>query len=105
MVGAAVIGTGYWGRNHVRTFCTLREEGLIDKIVVCDSDVVRAAAIGDEFGCSYVTDAASLPSLGIDMVTIATPTPSHAELAIQMMRAELDVLVEKPLAMSVEEGE
>ena len=105
MVGVAVIGTGYWGRNHVRTFCTLREEGLIDKIVVCDSDVVRAAAIGDEFGCSYVTDAASLPSLGIDMVTIATPTPSHAELAIQMMRAELDVLVEKPLAMSVEEGE
>lgn len=105
MVGVAVIGTGYWGRNHVRTFCTLRDEGLIDKIVVCDSDVGRAAAIGNEFGCSYVTDAASLPSLGVDMVTIATPTTSHAELAIQMMYFGLDVLVEKPLAMNVEEGE
>ena len=48
MVVIGVIGTGYWGKNHVRTFCTLKEEGLIDKVIVCDSDESRAIEIGEE---------------------------------------------------------
>ena len=105
MVGVAIIGTGYWGRNHVRTFCALRDEGLIDDVIVCDLDEGRASAIGSEFNCQYTTDAGSLSSLGVSMVTIATPTPSHAKLAISMMRSGLDVLVEKPLAMNIKEAE
>ncbi len=105
MVGVAIIGTGYWGRNHVRTFCALRDEGLIDDVIVCDLDEMRASAIGSEFNCQYTTDAGSLSSLGVSMVTIATPTPSHAKLAISMMRSGLDVLVEKPLAMNIKEAE
>ncbi|CAI8176820.1 MAG: scyllo-inositol 2-dehydrogenase (NAD(+)) [Methanobacteriota archaeon] len=104
MTGVAVIGTGYWGRNHVRTFCALRDEGLIEEVVICDSDEGRAANIASEFGCQYVTDAALLSSLNVSMVTIATPTPSHAELAISMMHEGLDVLVEKPLAMNIKEA-
>ena len=105
MVGVGVIGTGYWGRNHVRTFCALRDEGLIEEVVICDSDEERATIIASEFDCKFVTNAESLSSLGVSMVTIATPTPSHANLAISMMRAGLDVLVEKPLAMNIKEAE
>ena len=104
MVVIGVIGTGYWGKNHVRTFCTLKEEGLIDKVIVCDSDESRAIEIGEEFGCEYATDPQELASLGVSMVTIATPTPSHASLAIMMMEMGLDVLVEKPLAMNTKEA-
>ncbi len=104
-VCVGIIGTGYWGRNHVRTFCALRDEGVVDDVIVCDSDEERAAAIGSEFNCRYTTDAESLSSLGVSMVTIATPTPSHATLAITMMHSGLDVLIEKPLAMGINEAE
>ncbi|MEC7543978.1 MAG: Gfo/Idh/MocA family oxidoreductase, partial [Candidatus Thermoplasmatota archaeon] len=105
MVVVGVIGTGYWGKNHVRTFCALREEGLIEKLIVCDADESRAIEIGKEFGCEYATDPQELASLGVNMVTIATPTPSHASLAIIMMEMGLDVLVEKPLAMNTKEAQ
>ena len=105
MVVVGVIGTGYWGKNHVRTFCSLKNEGLIDKVIVCDSNMSRAIEIGEEFGCEYATDPMELPSLGVSMVTIATPTPSHASLAIMMLENGLDVLVEKPLAMNTSEAE
>ena len=104
MVVVGVIGTGYWGRNHVRTFCSLKEEGLIEKVIVCDTDETRAIEIGEEFGCEYATDPQEMVSLGVNMVTIATPTPSHASLAIMMMEMGLDVLVEKPLAMNIKEA-
>ena len=104
MVVVGVIGTGYWGKNHVRTFCKLKEEGLVDKVIVCDTDEARAIKIGEEFSCEYATDPQKLVSLGVSMVTIATPTPSHASLAINMMEMGLDVLVEKPLAMNTNEA-
>jgi len=104
MVVVGVIGTGYWGKNHVRTFCTLKNEGLIDEVIVCDSNEERAIEIGKEFGCKYAIDPKMLVDLGVSMVTIATPTPSHASLAIMMMQMGLDVLVEKPLAMNMTEA-
>ena len=104
MVVVGVIGTGYCGKNHVRTFCTLKEEGLVEKVIVCDADELRAIEIGEEFGCEHATDPQELASLGVNMVTIATPTPSHASLAIMMMKMGLDVLVEKPLAMNIKEA-
>jgi UDP-N-acetylglucosamine 3-dehydrogenase len=104
MVVVAVVGTGYWGRNHVRTFCTLREEGLVKRVIVCDSNQQRAMEIGDEFNCEFAVDATALSEMGVTMVTIATPTPSHATLAKKLMKMGLDVLVEKPLAMNTKEA-
>ena len=36
MTTAAVVGTGYWGRNHVRTLLALRNEGLFDRLVIVE---------------------------------------------------------------------
>jgi len=104
MVVVAVVGTGYWGRNHVRTFCSLREEGLVERVIVCDANQDRAMEIGNEFECEYALDVNSLPSIGVTMATIATPTPSHANLATSLMKMGLDVLVEKPLATNTKQA-
>jgi len=100
----AVVGTGYWGRNHVRTLAALKSSGLISNLIVCDVDAERAEAMATEFDCQWCTDANELKSLGVGAATIATPTPQHAPLAILLMEQGIDVLVEKPLAMSEEQA-
>ncbi len=97
----AVVGTGYWGRNHVRTLAALRDEGTIAALVVCDLDEERAKSLAREFGCVWETDAAKLATKhSVTAATIATPTPQHASLAISLMEQGVNVLVEKPLAMN-----
>ena len=72
----AVVGTGYWGRNHVRTLAALCDEGVIANLVVCDLDEVRAKSLAEEFGCTWESDASALVEKhGVQAVTIATPTP------------------------------
>lgn len=101
----AVVGTGYWGRNHVRTWAALRREGAVDGLIVCDVDENRAREMAEEFDCAWHTDALTLREVhGIDAATIATPTPQHAPLAIALMEQGVDVLVEKPLAMDEAEA-
>lgn len=101
----AVVGTGYWGRNHVRTLSALRGEGVISSLIVCDVDEERAQNLASEFDCEWTTSADNLLAMGVDAATIATPTPQHAPLAISLMEAGVDVLVEKPLAMSPDEAQ
>ena len=102
----AVVGTGYWGRNHVRTWAALRRERATDRLIVCDVDENRAKEMAKEFDCEWHTDALTLREVfGIDAATIATPTPQHAPLAIALMEQGVDVLVEKPLAMNEAEAQ
>ena len=100
----AVVGTGYWGLNHVRTLAALKTNGLISELVVCDVDAERAQNMASEFDCEWCTDASELKSLGVSAAIIATPTPLHAPLAILLMEQGIDVLVEKPLAMNEAEA-
>ena len=102
----AVVGTGYWGRNHVRTLVALKQEDVLDRLIVCDVDENRARELAEEFNCEWHTDALTLREVfSIDAATIATPTPMHAPLAIALMEQGVDVLVEKPLAMNEVEAQ
>ena len=102
----AVVGTGYWGRNHLRTLSELHTEGLLDRLIVCDVDEERAREMAEEFGCDWHTDSLTLNErFNINAATIATPTPQHAPIAIALMQQGVDVLVEKPLAMNEVEAE
>ena len=100
----AVVGTGYWGRNHVRTLSALAGEGIISGLVVCDVDLERAKMMANEFDCEWCSNASELIDMGVTATTIATPTPQHAPLAIELMRDGIHVLVEKPLAMNEKEA-
>lgn len=98
----ACIGAGRWGRNLVRNFHAL---GAL--AAVCDSDPDRRALATSQFPgvavFSRVEDL--LADRGIDAVAIATPARTHAALARAALEAGKDVFVEKPLALSVVEGQ
>lgn len=97
----AVLGAGYWGRNIVRT---LAELGLLH--TVCDRSpeaLERARAIS----CSarLVNDHRKvLDDPAVDAVVVATPAETHAVLAEHVLCAGKDVLVEKPLALKMEDA-
>lgn len=106
MTGIGVIGTGYWGKNHVRTYSELASEGTIDNVKICDINEKRARELGNAFNIDYLADYEELiRDPKIDAVSIVTPSPTHYQLAKEFMEAGKDVLVEKPMTMDPGEAE
>lgn len=99
-----VIGTGYWGSNHARVASELAEEDMIDSVVLCDIDKDRVSDLASSYGVEYTTDYRELSSLGVDAVTVATPSPTHHEIATRLLTDGVDCLVEKPLALDAEDA-
>jgi UDP-N-acetylglucosamine 3-dehydrogenase len=101
-LGVAVIGAGFWGRNHVRVFNELPETKLKG---ICDVDIKRAKKIAAQFGVEAYGDSEKLLSRSdIDAVSICTWTTTHAAEALKAIEAGKHVLVEKPIADTVEEA-
>jgi predicted dehydrogenase len=101
MVRVAVIGVGRIGREHARIYASLPEAALVG---VCDIDRVRGEAIGAQYAVRYYADYREL--LGqVDAVSIAVPTESHCEIACEFLKNGVAVLVEKPMARTLEEAE
>ncbi|UCG71028.1 MAG: Gfo/Idh/MocA family oxidoreductase [Thermoplasmata archaeon] len=106
MVKIAVIGTGYWGKNHVRAFNELKGEGVIDELAICEVDEAKAKEFSKIYHIPYVTDYNELLNDDtLDGVSIATPTKTHFELAKKFMEAKKDVFVEKPMTTDSKEAE
>ncbi len=99
MTNIAVIGCGYWGKNLVRNFAKL---GVLKTI--CDSDVQRL------FDASrYCTNATTdyhemLNDKSIQGVVVATPAVTHYAVVRECLLLGKDVMVEKPMAVKVDEG-
>lgn len=100
-VSVAVVGCGYWGKNLVRDFQRLNSLGA-----VCDRTAnARATARQLAPGVKVVSDfKLLLRDKSINAVALATPASTHCDLAIRAMRAGKDVLVEKPLALTLDDG-
>lgn len=98
-VGIAIVGAGGWGRNHVRNFAALPGAELR---FVCDA----SEAIRDEVRATYpsvrVVDRLeeALKDPLVRGVVVATPAPTHAEIATLALESGRDVFVEKPLALT-----
>ena len=103
-MNVAVIGTGYWGSNHVRVASELAENGMIDELILCDVDADRLEELTRSYGVRGVTDYRRLSELGVEAATVATPSPTHREVAISLLERGVDVLVEKPLALDGEDA-
>ena len=104
MAGAkiALAGLGAWGANHLRVWSSL---GCLRAI--CDADASRLQTASQRFPqlqCHSSLDEL-LAGSEVDAVVIATPASTHAELALQCLEAGKDVLIEKPMALRVAEGE
>lgn len=100
----AVVGLGYWGPNIVRNFAAI--DGC-ELVAVCDQSAEalgRAVAMAP--GTRPETDIeAVLGADDVDAVALATPVPTHADLAVRVLEAGKHCFVEKPLAQRVGDAE
>ena len=95
----AVVGIGYMGRLHAQKCALLAEEGEIDFVGVCDASAETAKAVAKEFGVAVLEDLDRVVATA-DAACIAVPTVRHADIASELLRGGLDVLIEKPIATS-----
>lgn len=101
----AVIGTGYWGQNHVRVVVELMQEtDKVDDVLLCDIAEDRVAELAETYDVDFVTEVSELGNRDVNAATLATPSPTHADLATTLLNDDIDVLVEKPLAMTGEDA-
>ena len=96
-----VVGVGVMGSNHARVFGDLPGVKLIG---VADPDSKQRDFVSKALGCPAFGGVAPLLAEGVDAMTIAAPTHLHQELALTCIERGVHVLVEKPIAPSVEEG-
>lgn len=96
-----VIGVGALGWHHARHLATLPEAELVG---VYDIRLDRAEEVARAVGTRACRSREELLDLA-DAVTIAVPTPVHAEVGLAALRAGVAVLMEKPLATSLEEAD
>ena len=96
-----VVGVGVMGSNHARV---LAEFPGVKLAAVADPDEAQAEFVGQTLGCPTVANVQKLLDHGVDAVTIAAPTHLHREIALACIKRGVHVMVEKPIASSVEEG-
>ena len=103
-LGVAVVGAGYWGPNLVRNF---ESHEATELRWVCDLSADRAASVVGRHSTVRTTDRLDdvLDDEAVQAVAIATPVATHGELSLACLEAGKHILVEKPLASSVAEGE
>ncbi|MHB9004280.1 MAG: Gfo/Idh/MocA family protein, partial [Coriobacteriia bacterium] len=99
MLKAAVVGAGAMGRHHTRILGAMVD---VELGYVVDPDSERAGALAGPVGAQTVGSIQDLPDL--DIAVVATPTESHLEIASALMDSGVSVLVEKPLALNVEQA-
>jgi predicted dehydrogenase len=99
-IPVGIVGAGNMGSNHVRVYDELPEANLVE---VVEPDPDRAANIREEYDVQILEHPDELERA--EAVTIAVPNNFHRETAETCLRSGLDILVEKPLAMTVEDAQ
>lgn len=102
-LGAAVVGTGFGFLTHVRALeqAGIRVEALVGRNPEKTAERAKRGGVPNAF--TALDDALSHP--GVDLVTIATPPHTHAEIAVRACEAGKHVMCEKPFAADVAEAE
>lgn len=104
----AVIGVGRWGVNHVRVLNEIRRMGSgglnVDELIVVDRDAKRAEKVALTYGASWTSDITDLVQMKSDAAIVAVPTVYHYEVVMKLL-PRMDLLVEKPIAATLEEAE
>lgn len=101
---AAAIGVGSLGRHHARNYAQLAAERRIEFCGVCDIDAENAARVSADNQCASFANWNELIGR-CDLVSIATPTETHAEIACAFLEKGIHVLVEKPIAASIADAD
>lgn len=101
-IGAAVVGVGLLGEQHAEQYL---KNPSTELVLVHDSNPDRARAVGDRFGVRWTTNLSDVAESNAELVSIATPDHAHFEPSSELIRSGKNLLIEKPLATSVEEAD
>jgi predicted dehydrogenase len=100
----AVVGVGSLGRHHARNHAEIAAAGRTRLVGIADADEETARKIAAENNCAFFTDWRELLDK-VDMVSVATPTETHARIACEFLERGVHVLVEKPIARTLAEAD
>ncbi len=101
-IRVAVAGVGEFGRHHVRVWRSLEGAELAG---IFDTNQQRAREVAAEFGTRTFPDLEALIAAGVDAVSVAVPTKEHANVGCRLLDAGVDVLIEKPMAASLDDAD
>ena len=100
-VRVGVVGVGYLGQHHARIYSELEESELV---AVVDVDGKKAGTFAEKYHCEATDDYRKIFHK-VDALSVVTPTTFHYEIALECLRAGKDILIEKPITVTVEEAD
>ncbi len=99
-VKAVVVGVGHLGQHHARL---MKEVPGAELVAVVDSDPKRAEAIAGPLGVPGLSSLDSIPD-DVTAASVAVPTSRHRDIVMPLLEQGVSVLVEKPMAATLEEA-
>lgn len=96
-----VVGVGHLGKEHARIYQEIDSTRLVG---VVDARLDRAREIGDRLGAPAYDDLTPELLDSVVAASVVTPTPYHFDVAVRLMKAGISVLVEKPMASTIQEA-
>jgi len=95
---AGVIGIGNWGCKVAKEYIALMKDGLLESVALCDTDNSKLKPFTN--GCKTFNDLDRVLKEA-DLIHVCTPNSTHYKIARKAINANLNVLVEKPMARDV----
>lgn len=103
LLRAAVIGAGSMGRNHCRVYADMDD---VELIAVSDANAETVMRLGQRLHVRTYTDYRQmLEREQLDLVSVVVPTEMHFNVTRDVLQAKIPVLVEKPIAATIEEAQ
>lgn len=100
---AGVVGVGAMGRYHVRNYA---EMDAVDLVAICDTDTSARERISGAYKLKTYADHIEMAETErLDVVSVVVPTHLHAQVSCDLLERGVHVLVEKPIASTVEQGQ
>lgn len=97
-----VVGCGRWGLAHIRTLLKLKASGFVKEIYACDVDEKRLDELPDSIDGCFTAWMEMCDTVHFDLIALVTPNRTHVSLGKAMLSRGLNVLIEKPIAISPE---
>jgi UDP-N-acetylglucosamine 3-dehydrogenase len=103
LIRVGVVGVGNMGLHHARIYSELASRGMVELVGVADVNYEKALAVAKTFNTCAYRDHREILKL-VDAISIATPTETHAGIALDFIHNNVSVLIEKPISATIGEA-